>query len=177
MLPEWSEVGSRRPLESSLGPGPLPSPISTAKLRPFRTQNWSQNRPGSLPKSIWKATSKQTRFRDRFGTDFWSIFEPLEANFWSKLKAFTCKVNVTLDKTEFFRNYVKTQYFWKKIGYHRWLKHIRTRWKLNVEKAIFAFALACRCEVPFGTDFGTQNGIKIGPKELQNRSRNGFERR
>ena len=121
--------GSRRPLQSSLGSGTLPRPNSTAKPRPFWIQNWTQNRPRSVPKSIWKATSKQTRFRDRFGTNFRSIFEPLEANFWSKLKAFTCKVNVTLDKTELFRNYVKTQYFWKKIGYHRWLKHVRTRRK------------------------------------------------
>ena len=90
--------------------------VPTVRPSHFWTPNWSQNRPGSLQKSIWKATSKQSRFRERFGTDFWSIFEPLEANSWSNLEALTCKVNVTLDKTEFFRNYVKTKCFWKKIG-------------------------------------------------------------
>ena len=177
MLPEWSRMWSRRPLESSLGSRPLPSPNSTAKPRPFGTQNWFQNQPGSLQKSIWKAASKETRFQGRFGIDFQSILEPLKANFWSKLKAFTCKVNVTLDKTELFRNYVKTQYFWKKIRYHRWLKHVRTRWKLNVKKVMFDFSLACRCEVQFGTDFRTQNGSKIDPRVVQNRARNSFARR
>ena len=154
MLPEWPQVGSRWPFESSLGSGTLPRRVPTVRPSHFWTPNWSQNRPGSLQKSIWKATAQQTRFRERFGTDFQVIFEPLKANFWSKLKAFACKVNMTLDKTEFFRNYVKTLYFWKKIGYHRWLKHVRARWKLNVKRVMFDFSLACRCEVLFGTDFG-----------------------
>ena len=81
MLPEWPQVGSRWPFESSLGSGTLPRRVPTVRPSHFWTPNWSQNRPGSLQKSIWKATSQQTRFRERFGTDFQVIFEPLKANF------------------------------------------------------------------------------------------------
>ena len=33
-----------------------------------------------------------------------------------------------------------------------------------MKRVTFDFSLACRCEVPFGTDFGTQNRFKIGSK-------------
>ena len=45
-----------------------------------------------------------------------------------------------------------------------------------MKRVMFDVSLACRCAVPFGTNFGTQNGRKMGPKVLQNRSRDGFER-
>ena len=51
-------------------------------------------------------------------------------------------------------------------------------WRTHALILYFAFdvSLACRCAVPFGSNFGTQNGRKMDPKVLQNRSRMAFRR-
>ena len=57
MLPEWSQVGSRRPLESSLGSGTLPRRVRTAKPRP----------PDSKTPAIWDPKIDPEAFQNRFG--------------------------------------------------------------------------------------------------------------
>ena len=133
MLPEWSQMGSRRPLESSLGSGTL---------------------------------------RDRFWTDFWWIFEPLEGNFWSKLKAFTCKVNVTLDKTEFFRNYVKNTVFLKENWISPMMKTHSNEMKIEREKGSVWFLLGVPMRSVMWNRFWdrkwSQNESQSAPKSVPN---------
>ena len=171
----------------------VPNGVQTAFGVQFGLGNAPEAQLNSKTSPIWdpKLDPKSTRKRSKIDleSDFEtnSLSRPIWDRFSIDFRAVESKILIQIEtlylqserdiRQKFFRSCVKTRYFWKKIGYHRWLKHVRTRWKLNMKRVMFDFSLACRCAMPFGTDFGTQNGRKIGPKVLQNRSQNGFERR
>ena len=84
MVPERSKVGSRRPLDSSLGAGTLPRRRQTPKRRPFWSQNWPKI--GQKSTKNRKNTDSKTNFE--FDTIFGSIFDQILIDFEAKIREF-----------------------------------------------------------------------------------------
>ena len=79
--PKWVRMASRWPLDTRLRSETLPKPNSTAKLRPFWSQNWSKT--GLEATKNRKKLDSETDFE--FDIIFSKIFEKKILNFDAKI--------------------------------------------------------------------------------------------